>query len=134
MTPEWPIDSDDDVPVEAYRARNFYEAHELRDLLEMEGIDGFVDNETVNWLAWSLPAGWLTAVTIMVRRRDRERAREILVAAEAGLKRTPPEEVEKYTNERPACLSCGAALPEDQARCPSCGWSYEEDRDIPPEG
>lgn len=22
------------------------------------------------------------------------------------------------------CLECGAAIPEDEAKCPDCGWSY----------
>jgi hypothetical protein len=32
------------------------------------------------------------------------------------------EEVEPYTE----CLGCGGEIPEDQTRCPSCGWSYAE--------
>jgi len=27
------------------------------------------------------------------------------------------------------CLSCGAELPENLAKCPKCGWSYVETDD-----
>ena len=31
---------------------------------------------------------------------------------------------EEEDDEAAQCLSCGATLPEEEDRCPACGWSY----------
>ena len=31
---------------------------------------------------------------------------------------------EEEDDELAQCLSCGATLPEDDDRCPACGWCY----------
>ncbi|MBN1972826.1 MAG: hypothetical protein JW787_04260 [Sedimentisphaerales bacterium] len=36
-----------------------------------------------------------------------------------------PEDIEMAPRDYPeSCLKCGKTIPPDAAKCPSCGWSY----------
>lgn len=93
--------------------------------LEAEGLTPFLaDAETVStdWflgnavgnIKLQVPnsqAATATALLEKVRNTDRGQSKL-------------PEDVEGNV-----CLSCGAALPEEQSRCAACGWSYADGQD-----
>jgi predicted nucleic-acid-binding Zn-ribbon protein len=51
------------------------------------------------------------------------------VAATTGRTGAAAEQPELLVREGPpdACLACGVQIPQDQTKCPSCGWTYSEE-------
>lgn len=93
--------------------------------LQLEGHDIRVflaDAEVVN-MDWLL-GNAVGNIKLQVPRDEVEKALNLLeeIRDKAMLRwdDEDDEEVEPYTE----CLVCGVEIPEDQTRCPSCGWSY----------
>ncbi len=94
--------------------------------LEGSGIRVFLaDAEVVN-MDWLL-GNAIGNIKLQVPGDQVERARNLLEEmrdkASERWEDEDDEEVGPYTE----CLVCGAEIPEDQNRCPSCGWSYAPD-------
>ena len=69
--------TDSDV-VEVYSAANLPEAHQVKNLLQDEGIQARVVGEALQTGAGELPIGWTTAPRLWVAQADCERARQII--------------------------------------------------------
>jgi ribosomal protein L12E/L44/L45/RPP1/RPP2 len=107
------------VTVETYSFLAQAEAAKLQ--LEGNGITVFLaDAETVN-MDWLL-GNAIGNIKLQVPAAQAERALEVL--EEMREKARERRETEKEEDEGEKCLACGAEIPEDQACCPSCGWSY----------
>lgn len=98
------------------------EAHFFRDQLEAEGIKAFVADENVVTNDWFL-GNAVGYIKLQVREADAEAAHAVLARSrkEAGRWSTPEDEA---GSEALACLECGQPIPEDEPKCPACGWSY----------
>jgi predicted nucleic acid-binding Zn ribbon protein len=90
--------------------------------LQLEGHDIRVflaDAETVN-MDWLL-GNAIGNIKLQVPADQAERALSLLDdMREKASQRSDREKDETHSE----CLVCGAEIPEDQSRCPSCGWSY----------
>ena len=103
------------------------EAEAARLRFESAGIPAVVtDAEIVN-MDWLLG----NAVGYIKLQVPRERA----AAATALLDQIAAERRERlarsaddpFAPEEAACLACGKDMPDDADRCPSCGWTWEDD-------
>src|SRR5262245_18208915 len=92
------------------------EAEAARMHLESEGIQAFLADAEIVTMDW-LIANAVGDIKLQVAGRDVEQVKRILnrVQARRRYRETGAEDV----NE---CLACGAHIPEDKTRCPSCGW------------
>lgn len=109
------------------------EAEAARLMLETEGIPAFLGDAEVVSMDWLLgnavgyvkvrvPPSHAAAASELLGRVDAERRRR-RAEAEAD-----PDAGWDDSGEM-ACLACGTAMPEDEHRCPSCGWSYADGRE-----
>jgi hypothetical protein len=112
--------------VEVYRARNIALAHLLAGLIEQEGIPVQIENDLLQGAVGDIPMGWSTIPRILVEAHNGLRARAIAEEFDAN-QATTHVDSEFGANETDSanCLSCGKPLPEDEDRCPACGWSYD---------
>jgi hypothetical protein len=106
-------------PVELYRARSPAEAHALRAHLEAAGVPAHVDGELLGGVVGELPAGWDTAPRLLVPRGRLEVAEAVLEDFLARGQQAGAQPEGDLT-----CLACGAAMADEDVRCPACGWSY----------
>jgi len=108
--------------VEVYRPRTAGKAHLIRNLLEDEGYKVLVENEYLQGISGEIPGGWATCPRVLVEASQ-------ALAARAFLERSLVEESsdEEAGVEEGCCLACGAELPDDEERCPACGWSYQDE-------
>jgi hypothetical protein len=103
------------------------DAEAARGLLTDQGIPAFLSDEktiNINWLLGNA----IGYIKLQVPSDQVEKARSVLREQQevAALRRGGPEERGVTT-----CLACGAAIPHNQDDCPSCGWSYDDDRGSP---
>ncbi len=106
------------VTVETYQFLPQAQAAKLR--LEGNDIQVFLaDAETVN-MDWLL-GNAIGNIKLQVPRDQVDKAIGLLeeMRDKARRRRRTDEDTDETV-----CLACGAKLREDQARCPSCGWSY----------
>lgn len=107
------------------------EAEAARAMLEAEGIPAILsDVEIVNmdWLLGNavgyiklrVPPSRAEAASGLLERIDAERRRRRDEAEAGG---------DWPVSDDMSCLACGAAMPEDEDRCPACGWSYDDGRE-----
>jgi len=99
------------------------EAHLLRLRLGEAGIPAFLQDEHITQLhPWRAAA--IGGVRVQVADADFEEAQRILSECETQpLKQTAPGNADTL-----ACCACQMLIPPEQARCPACGWSYEDGR------
>src|SRR5260370_40489512 len=111
------------VTVETYQFLPQAQAAKLQ--LEGNDIQVFLaDAETVN-MDWRL-GNAIGNIKLQVPRDQAERALALL--EEMRDKASQRRDTENDAGGT-VCLACGARLPEDQARCPLCGWSYASEED-----
>ncbi len=109
------------VTVETYQFLPEAQAAKLQ--LEGNGIRVFLaDAEVVN-MDWLL-GNAIGNIKLQVPRDQAERALALIeqIRDQAGKRRDAKDHAEETE-----CLACGAKIPEDQSRCPSCGWSYADE-------
>ena len=119
------MESADPKYMEVYRARNVPEAHAIRMALEESGIRVLIEGELLQAAAGDLPLGWATAPRILVEESHLRSAREIIEKAEVQAAAEADQEEEN--DEAIRCLACGAPMPIGEAKCRSCGWSYQSE-------
>jgi hypothetical protein len=109
------------------------EAEAARLMFESEGIPAILtDAEIVNmdWLLGTavgyvkvqVPPSKAEAASALLERIEAERRRRRAEAAD-------PEDDAWPLSDDLACLACGTEMPEDEHRCPTCGWSYADGRE-----
>jgi hypothetical protein len=109
------------VTVETYQFLPQAQAAKLQ--LEGNGITVFLaDAETVN-MDWLL-GNAIGNIKLQVPAEQAEHALTILDDMREKARERREAEEEEDDDERVRCLACGAKIPENQTRCPSCGWSY----------
>jgi len=109
------------VTVETYQFLPQAQAAKLQ--LEGNGITVFLaDAETVN-MDWLL-GNAIGNIKLQVPAEQADRALTILDDLREKARERREAEKEEDDDERVKCLACGAKIPDNQARCPSCGWSY----------
>jgi hypothetical protein len=95
--------------------------------LEQEGVPVHLENaETVSAL-WHM-GNAVGYVRLLVPEEHAERALALLEVNDATLH--DDQKQESTATDADVCLSCGAAMPDDHARCPACGWSYSESDEL----
>jgi hypothetical protein len=110
------------VTVETYSFLPQAQAAKLQ--LEGNGITVFLaDAETVN-MDWLL-GNAIGNIKLQVPAEQAERALEVL--DDMKEKARERREAESEDDEGERCLACGTKIPEDESRCPSCGWSYAQE-------
>jgi predicted RNA-binding Zn-ribbon protein involved in translation (DUF1610 family) len=115
--------------IEIYRARNLPEAHTIRIALEEAGLRVLIEGELLQGVVGDLPMGWATAPRILVEESQVSAAREIIERAN-GRKTAEPHEGESAAVTR--CLACGHVMDEIEVKCPSCGWSFQDQQEAEP--
>ena len=109
------------VTVETYQFLPQAQAAKLQ--LEGNGITVFLaDAETVN-MDWLL-GNAIGNIKLQVPAEQANQALTLLDEMREKARERREAEEEEDDDERVKCLACGAKIPENQARCPSCGWSY----------
>lgn len=109
------------VTVETYQFLPQAQAAKLQ--LEGNGITVFLaDAETVN-MDWLL-GNAIGNIKLQVPAEQADQALTFLDEMREKARERREAEEEEDDDERVKCLACGAKIPENQARCPSCGWSY----------
>jgi hypothetical protein len=123
-TTDMRIESADPKYVEVYRARNVPQAHAIRMALEEAGIRVLIEGEFLQSAAGDI-LGWDIAPRILVEESQLTSAREIIEKAEVQAAAEADQEEEN--DEAIRCFSCGAVMPIGEAKCRSCGWSYQSE-------
>ena len=143
--------------VEAYRAAHPIQAHALRLALAEAGIQVVIENEALQGAIGDVPAGWSSAPRLMVEESQLAAARAIIGQTDhsesSKLELTPREIATALTAgflgiagylllpgaiaesgqiETTRCLACDATMPESDAACPHCGWTYQSDDSAEP--
>ncbi len=109
------------VTVETYQFLPQAQAVKLQ--LEGNGITVFLaDAETVN-MDWLL-GNAIGNIKLQVPAEQADHALILLDEMRARARERRETEKDADDEEGVKCLACGAKIPENQARCPSCGWSY----------
>ncbi len=98
------------------------EAHLLRLRLNESGIPAFIQDEYITQLhPWRAAA--IGGVRVQVPESDLEEAQRILSETELE----PAGQSLPLVSGASECCACHTLIPPDQTRCPSCGWSYEDE-------
>ena len=109
------------VTVETYQFLPQAQAAKLQ--LEGNGITVFLaDAETVN-MDWLL-GNAIGNIKLQVPAEQADHALTLLDEMREKARERRETEKEEDDEEGVKCLACGAKISENQARCPSCGWSY----------
>ena len=110
------------VTVATYRLA--LRAEVARLALEQEGIRVFIMDS--NQVATNFFLGPLMGyIKLQVPRSEVEAALTVFQRQPSLLDSSDSSSSsEEEDDELAQCLSCGATLPEDDDRCPACGWSY----------
>jgi rubrerythrin len=120
--------ADELVTVQTYRFAP--EAEAARMHLEGEGLTVFLaDKEIVN-MDWLLGVA-VGNVKLQVPQSQAARARALLGEMEAKRQERAEGADDEGTG---VCLACGAAIPEQESKCPACGWTYAAGDDATPGG
>jgi hypothetical protein len=112
--------TDDLVTVATFPSLPEAEAGKLR--LEAEGLTVFLADAEIVSMDWLL-GNAIGYIKLQVPRSQAEQAAALLEQMRDERQQRDEEENEAAGD---VCLACGAALPEDAAQCPVCGWSYTE--------
>jgi membrane protease YdiL (CAAX protease family) len=109
--------------VEIYRAKNLPEAHIIRLMMEQEGIDVSISNETLQGILGEIAMGWSTSPRVLVKQQDTEAARKVLLShADHAIREEGPTDEDSLK-----CFACGNLM-GDSSVCATCGWSYGDDQ------
>lgn len=109
------------VTVATYRLA--LQAEVARVALEHEGICVFLADS--NQVATNFFLGPLVGyIKLQVPRSQAEAALAIFQRQPGLLDRGGSSPNSEDEDEAAQCLSCGATLPEEEDRCPACGWCY----------
>ncbi len=107
--------ADELVTVATYATMS--EAEAAKVTLEAQGIRALLDD--MDWTTLGVSAANLK---LQVNQEDLGRAVELLAEHGHTLRDDVPDD-----DDRPdaiTCLECGKEIPEGQAKCPACGWTY----------
>ncbi len=116
-------EGDPDVLVTITTFRYVHEAELARMHLENEGIQSFIMDEETITMDWLLGNNAIGNIKLQVARSQKKAALEMLERWPKPVVKDEDDETENMI-----CLSCGAAMTADQSHCPTCGWSYHEER------
>jgi hypothetical protein len=109
--------SDELVTVATYSTMS--EAEAAKVTLEAQGIRVLLDD--MDWMALGVSAANLK---LQVNQEDLEPAAELL-AHHGHTLRGEDEGPDGDNGPDPiTCLECGTEIPEGEAKCPACGWTY----------
>ena len=109
--------------VEIYRAKNLPEAHVIRLMMEREGIDVSISNETLQGIVGEIAMGWSTSPQVLVKQQDVEAARMLLEShVDHALRPDSPTDEESLK-----CFACGIVM-DGNSVCSACGWSYGDEQ------
>lgn len=109
--------------VEIYRAKNLPEAHVIRLMMEREGIDVSISNETLQGIVGEIAMGWSTSPRVLVKQQDVEAARMLLEShVDHALRPDSPTDEESLK-----CFACGIVM-DGNSVCSACGWSYGDEQ------
>ena len=104
--------------VEIYRAKNLPEAHVIRLMMEREGIDVSISNETLQGIVGEIAMGWSTSPQVLVKQQDVDAARMLLEShVDHALRPDSPTDEESLK-----CFACGIVM-DGNSVCSACGWS-----------
>ena len=97
------------------------DAHLLRLRLGEAGIPAFLQDEHITQLhPWRAAA--IGGVRVQVADADFDEAQGIVSECEfQPLEQTPSGDSGVF-----ACCACQRLIPQNQSRCPACGWSYKD--------
>ena len=84
---------------------------------EIVNMDWLLGN-AVGYIKLQVPRDRAAAATALLDQIHAERRERIARAAE-----------DPFAPEEAACLACGTDMPDDAARCPSCGWTWQDEGD-----
>jgi hypothetical protein len=109
--------------VEIYRAKDSVQAALFQQALQEAGIRSEVENLLLSGGTADI-TGWATNPRIMVEAKDVDAAKKVMerfeqVEAAGEAARDAGEDVL-------SCLECGTRMPLGVAKCPNCGWSYDQ--------
>jgi hypothetical protein len=106
----------DSDAVEVYSAANLLEAHQVKNVLQDEGIAAKVVGEALQTAAGELPIGWTTAPRLWVAQADYETARQIIDNWERERQTAKP-----IQSPPPwVCSHCGEEVPGEFDICWNC--------------
>ena len=102
------------------------EAETAKSILQAEGLTVFLADAELVTTNWLLGAA-VGHIKLQVPGSQAQQAAAVIeeLRAHRRAERARDEDQEDQP-ETTRCLACGASLPEDQDRCPACGWSYEQ--------
>ncbi|MCA9053487.1 MAG: hypothetical protein KDA75_06600 [Planctomycetaceae bacterium] len=104
------------------RFTNSAEALAAQAALNAAGIDAYADSVELVTMQWDL-SNAVGGVKLQVATED-------VQAAEALLNRQPTSaDGQNFRETR--CSDCGLALHADATECPACGWSTDDDEELP---
>jgi hypothetical protein len=116
--------------VEVYRARSSAQAHLIKNALQEAGVPAIVENDLLQGVLGDVPLGWATAPRVLVEESQAALSRSIVERlGTSSIPEDVPEPEDGGADEAMRCLACGEVIPEDEDRCPACGWSYQEEGD-----
>ncbi len=92
------------------------EAEAAKVTLESEGVRALISD--MDWNALGVPTA---NVKLQVAQEDAAAAAELLANHGHTLVGDLPDD---NVPDKITCLQCGKDIPEGQAKCPACGWTY----------
>jgi uncharacterized paraquat-inducible protein A len=99
------------------------EAEMARMLLESEGLRVFLlDTGIVNF-NWFL-GNAVGYIKLQVPESEAQRAVELLERIQESGSHSSDDD--NQGADEKVCLACGAAMSEEQTKCPACGWTFED--------
>lgn len=107
------------------------EAEAARLMLETEGIPAFLSDAEIVSMDWLL-GNAVGNIKLRVPASFAEPAAALLeqIEAERRARRDTADDEDDFAlTDEMTCLACGTHMPEDEHRCPSCGWSYADGRE-----
>jgi rubrerythrin len=101
------------------------EAEAAKSLLVDVGLSAIVADAELETLGPLLGAA--AHIRVQVPAEQAEQAAAVMAEIEAHREAEGAEAEDDTAPEVTKCLECGATIPDDQTRCPACGWSYASD-------
>ena len=98
------------------------EAEACKLCLESEGVTVYLtDAETIrtDWLL----SNAIGSIKVQVAKDQMEKALLLLEQV-----RQRNDDQSKHTDQD-FCLACGAVMPKDVSKCPTCGWSFDDGKE-----
>ena len=78
--------------------------------------------DKVIWVAILIIFGFIGAYIYVIFKSKQETIQSEYI------KTVPEDFIPVGNNDPDACLKCGQTIPADTTKCPSCDWTYKEDK------